>query len=227
MAVQMLGEPAHTYPGSTVQVWLHPSPGTVLQSSHPSPPLTTQFPQTGVQTLPMHRPLQHWLADTQAPPVAAHGWQVPPWQTPLEQSVPTAHGCPFAQGGQVPPPQSTPVSLPFFTPSEQDGVMQSPPKQLPLQHCRLVVHTPPLAVQAAWHTPPEQDPLQHWLLAAQPPPAGMQDWQTPKAHDPLQHWLLVEQAPPPGVQAEPQTLVVHGAPPQHWLAVAQGPLPAV
>jgi hypothetical protein len=55
-------------------------------------------------------------------------WHVPLVHTLLWQSVARVQGLPLWHGEQV-PPQSTPVSEPFFTPSLQPGVWQTPPDE--------------------------------------------------------------------------------------------------
>jgi len=84
--------------------------------------------------------------------------QTPASQIRLAQSAPAAQVVPRPHSPQVPPPQSTPVSLPFFTPSVQDGVAHEPVSplatQMPLAQSPAAQHLRPLA-QAEQRPPPQ------------------------------------------------------------------------
>jgi hypothetical protein len=76
--------------------------------------------------------------------------------------------------------------------------------QAPLQHCALVVHVRPSALQAGPHFPLVQAPLQHCALVVHVRPSALQTGgtaQTPLRQElPLQHCALAEQVPPGAVQ---------------------------
>jgi len=110
-----------------------------------------------------------------------------PEQTPLAQSFDPAHSWPVPHFGHD-EPQSASVSVPFFTPSEQVGVAQTPDVHTLLVQSPATEHffpgahfaaqLPPQSTSvsvpfctrsahvAAWHTPPVHTPLRQSEAAA-------------------------------------------------------------